>query len=167
MLNKKGQEEFADIFTSILFIAVAVIIFALLSLFYGGDKQEVIGRFGPEIEAREELLVYMMTYVNDEKTVSDLVADSVNTNDFELFKMYTEANFKPDFEWIMFVLDSEGKQLFEIHNFEEIYSGYSYTVNDVQKFISLSGKDSAWYAEQLIPNYESEKPIKIDFYRLE
>lgn len=166
MLNKKGQEEFADVLTSLLFIAVAVIAFALLGLFSGGERQEIIGKFGPEIEAREELLIYMMTPADDEKAVSDLVADAVNADDFEPFKNYTETSFKPDFEWIMFILDSEDKQLFETHKFEAYYD-YTYKVDNIEKVLRGSGNQKAFCVEQFIPNYKNEIPIKLVICRLD
>ena len=165
MLNKKGQEEIAVIFSVILFVGVALIIFGLLSFYTGGAKQEVLGDIG-ETEASDELLVYLMTPMDD-KNVADFIVESVNDVDFDALDDYTYGNFDPQFEWIMFILDSEGKQLHEMHNLKYRRSNSEYyDIESINYNPGLYGFTDFVTTEEFIPNYDNEKPIKLILYRL-
>ena len=153
-MNKKGQIGLGipDIISILFFIALAALVFGLLTFADSATKQEIIDGL-EDTTVGESLIVYLKMPVSDFSNVADEIVKSRDTNDFSELNEFTLKNLDTSSEWIIFVLDREDKKLNDVRS-----SGFN-----TLKFI-FTPPEKKTRAEQFIPD-ESGKVLKVIMYK--
>jgi len=155
-MYKKGQIGFGipDVISILMFVAIAALVFGLLSFADSAKKQEIIDGL-EDTSLDESLIVYLKMPTGDFSNVADEIVKSNNKGNFGDLNEFTIKNLNTGSDWVIFVLDREDNKLNEVQNFEFDYEGFFYS--------SLDTKNKA---EQFIPDRKG-KVLKVVMYKFE